>query len=442
MIKVLLFALGFVLLAACVGLGIYFGYKYYDAKENGNDIDAETIKKKYITQLKDFAKKNPDKAAQQKESDRLTALFEEEIETLRKGKPKGFKRFIGTIIGALVCLGFVITIPGSFHQVEAGSVAVVKRLGKIVDVREPGTYFDFYMINEYETYDSTVQQVEINTESYSKDGQTMGLEVYLQYEIQVDKLLVRDDDGNIIQTEGIAGRYITLSSLQSRIQTQCIEKTKAVMSSAEAMVIIQNRATYSQMVSQTVRDAIGEDYYVNVQDVVLTDIKFTDEFEKSVEDKVVAEQEKQAAITRAESELEVAKLEAQTKIEGAKGDAEAQKIVAQAAAEAATYKIIELAKSVGYTVNETYVYSHTLRDAENAVTGVVEETYATKQAETTDMVFVGTKYDIDTSTGPGVDKFNEMVLSYIEYLAYLEKWNGELPQVMTDGGTISSILLP
>ena len=59
----------------------------------------------------------------------------------------------------------------------------------------------------------------------------------------------------------------------------------------------------------TVRNAIGPDYYVNVQDVILTNIDFTDEFEKSVEDKVVAEQDKQAAITRAEAQLEVAKLE-------------------------------------------------------------------------------------------------------------------------------------
>ena len=176
------------------------------------------------------------------------------------------------------------------------------------------------MLRTYETYDATVQQVKINTSAYSKDGQTMELEVYLQYQIQLDKLIIKDANGKIIQTEGIAGKYVTLSSLQDRIETQCIEKTKSVMSSAEAMAIIQNRAIFSDLVSTTVRDAIGPDYYVNVQDVVLTNIDFTDEFEKSVEDKVVAEQQKQAAITKAEAELEVAKIEAQKKIEEAKGE--------------------------------------------------------------------------------------------------------------------------
>ena len=48
-----------------------------------------------------------------------------------------------SIIGLLVSLIGTILIPGSFHQVEAGQVAVVKSLGKVVGTRLPGTYFDF-----------------------------------------------------------------------------------------------------------------------------------------------------------------------------------------------------------------------------------------------------------------------------------------------------------
>ena len=342
------------------------------------------------------------------------------------------KFIIPVLAAAIVVVGALsLIIPGSFHQVEAGTVAVVKELGKIVDVRRPGTYFDFHMTRSYEVYDATVQQVKINTSAYSKDGQTMSLEVYLQYQIPVEKLIVRDDNGNILQSEGIAGKYVTLSSLQSRIETQTIEKTKAVMSSAEAMTIIQDRQTYSELVSATVRNAIGPDYYVNVQDVILTNIDFTDEFEKSVEDKVVAEQDKQAAITRAEAQLEVAKLEAQKKIEEAKGNAEAQKIVAQASAEAATYKIIELSKIIGYTVDETYLYS---------VDGI-ETAYTTKQAETETTIFLGTKYVIDVTTGPGAEKFKTLVEDYLQYLAYLEMWDGKLPEVVA-GDDALSIIVP
>lgn len=364
----------------------------------------------------------------------ITFLLSKKGAKARKGYVEAKKpnKFILPSLGGALALALVLAvlIPGSFHQVEAGTVAVVKELGKIVELRRPGTYFDFYMTRSYEVYDATVQQVKINTSAYSKDGQTMALEVYLQYQIQTEKLIVRDDEGNILQSEGIAGKYVTLSSLQSRIETQTIEKTKAVMSSAEAMTIIQDRQTYSELVSSTVRNAIGPDYYVNVQDVILTNIDFTDEFEKSVEDKVVAEQDKQAAITRAEAQLEVAKLEAQKKIEEAKGNAEAQKIIAQATAEAATYKIIELSKTIGYTVTETYLYS---------VDGV-ETAYNEKQAESETVIFLGTSYNIDVTSGPGAEKFKTLVEDYLQYLAYLEKWDGNLPQVVAGDDAISIIV--
>ena len=328
---------------------------------------------------------------------------------------------IGGTIGAggvLVMIALIITIPGSFHQVNTGTVAVVRHLGKIVDIKQPGTYFDFYMVNKYETYDTKVQQDKIVTAAYSKDGQTMELEVFLQYQIQSEHVME------------IATQYGGLDALQSRIETQTIEKTKAVMSSAEAMTIIQNRAQFSNDVSAAVRVGISADYYVNVRDVVLTNIDFTDEFEKSVEDKVIAEQQKQAAITRAEAELEVAKLEAQKKIEEARGNAEAQKILAQASAEAATYKIIELARVLGYEVHETYIYS---------VNGV-ETKYDTKQAETETVIYLGTQYVIDITTGPGADQFKSLVEDYLAYLAYLEQWNGELPDVVAGDDAISIIV--
>ena len=80
--------------------------------------------------------------------------------------------------------------------------------------------------------------------------------------------------------------------------------------------------------------------------VNLTNIDFTDEFEKSVEDKVIAEQQKEAAITKAEQELEVAKLTAQAKIVEAEGNAESQKIIARASAEAMALKIVELRRQL------------------------------------------------------------------------------------------------
>lgn len=362
--------------------------------------------------------------------------------------PKASKGLIGGLIAGLaVALVCTITIPNSFHQVETGTVAVVRHLGKVEGVRNPGTYFDFYLFKTYEIYDTKVQQDKIVTSAYSKDGQTMVLEVFLQYQVQTENV------------EKIATEYGNLDALQARIETVTVEKTKAVMSSAEAMTIVQNRSRFSADVSTSVREGISEDYYVIVRDVVLTNIDFTKEFEKSVEDKVIAEQEKQAAITRAEAELEVAKLEAQKKITEAEGNAQAQKIIAQAAAEAESSKIIEVARSLGYDVSAKYIYNLTVEvsksngdyssstsESESLVKEEETKTVVTSKEGDIDVIttttksLLATKYTIDVTSGPGADSFKPLVEDYLKYLAYLEEWNGELPDVVAGDDAISIIV--
>lgn len=460
MIKAILFVLGFILLAVAIGIAIWLGIVYAKSKEAIHDDQREIenelrqIRSKYQDKVWRLNSNSP-KFAEEKAKLEIEMREEQEafVNAHKAPRAKGLSAFLSTAVLALGLLGFVIVVPGSFHQIEAGSVAVVKELGKITDVRTPGTYFDLYMTRHYEIYDATVQQVEIKTAAYSHDAQTMDLELYLQYQIQLDKLVIKDENGNIKQSEGIAGKYVTLSSLQARIQTQTIEKTKAVMSaehfydpsdpeygtSADFAMrgeeIIRHRAEVSTKVSEVVRQAIGEDYYVTVQDVVLTNIDFTDEFERAVEAKVIAEQEKIAAITRAEAAYEAAKIAAQQKIVEAQGDAEALKIQAQAAAEAAMYPIISLARSLGYTVAETYLYS---------VNGLETE-FGTKQVEVLEgentVIYLGTKYVIDLTTGPGEDKFKSLVEDYLAYLEYLKVWNGELPDVVA-GDDALSIIVP
>ena len=55
----------------------------------------------------------------------------------KRGKGKIISGIISVIFGA--CLFF--TIPFSFHQVESGEVAVIKKMGQVSHVREAGTHF-------------------------------------------------------------------------------------------------------------------------------------------------------------------------------------------------------------------------------------------------------------------------------------------------------------
>ena len=315
--------------------------------------------------------------------------------------------FSGTIVilAAILCLAL---IPGSFHTVEAGQIAVVKHLGEARNVRTAGTYFDFWITEKYEYYDAKVQNMDIRTQAYSKDAQTMTIAMNVQYKI---------DEAKVID---IANQYGTIDLLANRIESIATEKAKATLSSYSAMNIIETRSTISPLVEDTIKNAVNEEYCVDIVAVVLTNIDFSDAFEKTVEDKMIAEQEKlkaeyekETAIVNAEKELEVAKLQAQAKLEKAKADAEAQVEVARAEATAVKLKSVEVARALGFTILETEI-----TDGEGVVTSV--------------------EYEIDF-TGKSAEEV-KLITEYLKYIEYLSKWDGELPNVMT--GDSASIMIP
>jgi regulator of protease activity HflC (stomatin/prohibitin superfamily) len=232
------------------------------------------------------------------------------------------------MLAIICCLSFII-VPFSFHTVQSGELAVVKTLGKITGTREAGTNFDIWITNSYQRYDTKVQNVEITTSAYSSDAQTMDINMTLQYQVIPDKIV------------NIATQYGTLEVLEGRIQSIVIEKTKAVLSSHKAMDIIANRATISPEVEAAIRQAVGSEYYVSITTVVLTNIDFSDAFEKAVEDKMIAEQtklkadyENQTKVAQAAAEAEARLKSAEAEVEIAKAKAEALMIAAEAEAEA------------------------------------------------------------------------------------------------------------
>lgn len=234
----------------------------------------------------------------------------------------------GAIFGGIFTLIFIL-VPFSIHQIDAGQVAVVKVWGEAREIRGAGIHYDFWISTSYEIYDAKVQQAVIETQAYSSDGQTMDIELVIQFQIQSDKAIE------------INKNYGGLEMLQNKIETVSTEKMKSVLSQKSAMTIIETRASVSPDVEESIMNAITNDYYVNITSVVLTDISFTDTFEKVIEDKMVAEQqklqaqyEKEKAIIQAEQELEVAKKQAEAQLEKAKKQAESELILAEAEAEA------------------------------------------------------------------------------------------------------------
>lgn len=232
-------------------------------------------------------------------------------------------------VAAIVSGLLFIAIPFSYRTVDAGEVAVVKKLGQVVDTREAGTHFDFWMVNTYEKYDTKVRGVTSTTMAYSNDKQTMSIEMTTQY--QVNKAYVKE----------IATTYGTLEALESRINSVIIERAKSVLSRYNADSIISDRASISAEVATVVEEAIGEQYYIDVTNVALTNIDFSDVYEQSVEQSMIAKQEVEKAkaeaeklLVEAQNKVKVAEAEAAAKQAAAQGEAEAVKIAAEAEAQA------------------------------------------------------------------------------------------------------------
>lgn len=313
----------------------------------------------------------------------------------------------GAIVGVIMAIAFIL-VPFSFHTVDTGEVAVVKHLGEAKEVRTAGTYYDFWITEKYEKYDVKVQNIEITTPAYSKDAQTMDLAMTVQYKLVQDEVI------------DIAKDYGSLEVLESRVQSIAIEKTKAVLTAYSAMEIIETRSAISPKVEQTIKEAVTEEYHVNIVAVVLTNIDFSDAFEQIVESKMIAEQEKlkaqyekETAIVNAEKELEVAKLAAQAKVEEAKANAAAQVEVAKAEALAIQLKSIEVARMLGFTINEEVI-----TDEETGETAI--------------------EYTIDFE-GKTTEEI-AVITDYLKYAEYLAKWNGELPDVVADGS--ATVVIP
>ena len=343
----------------------------------------------------------------------------------KKRNKKAFN-LCGILCGVLAVTFFII--PMSFRTVDTGEVVVVKHLGKAKNVRTAGTYFDLWLTDTYDRYDAKVQNVEILTSAYSSDAQTMDVAMTLQYQIRTDKVI------------DIATQYGSLDVLQSRIESIAIEKTKSVLSSYKAMDIISDRASMSPKVEESIKKAIADEYHVTIATVVLTNIDFSDAFEKAVEDKMIAEQkqlqaeyenmtkiaaaeaeakaavqkaegEAQAKLKEAQAQIEIAKATAEAKLIAAEADKQAQIEIARAEAIALQIKSIEVAKALGFTVNET----------------VITDGNGNESVE----------YEIDF-TGKSAEEI-AIIADYLKYAEYLAKWDGKLPSVMAGD---SSIVIP
>ena len=195
------------------------------------------------------------------------------------------------ILAGILSIILVATVSPSFHTIDTGEVAVVKHLGKARDVKTDGLSYAFWLTNKYVKYDTKVRGIFIEDIAYSSDAQQMNYKTSFQYQIQADKVL------------DITREFGSLKVLDARIQSIVQEKSKSVMSEYKAMDIIENRSALSPEVKDAVKDILREQYYVDVVNILITSIDFSDAFEAAVEEKMIAEQQQLKAEYEAKAKI-------------------------------------------------------------------------------------------------------------------------------------------
>lgn len=212
----------------------------------------------------------------------------------------------GILKKVIIFLGLIfilITLLSSFQTIKSGQVGLKVRFGKIVDTKlDEGLNLKIPYIEKIVTVNIKVQKVEITTESSSKDLQTIKTDLAVNYRIESDKAT------HLYRTVG--------NNYEETILDPAIkESIKATIAKYTAAEVITSRAEVSQNCKEELQSKVTK-YGIVIDNFNITNLEFSEEYSKAIEEKQVAEQK-----------LEKAKLEAEAKLVEAKAEKEANDLM-------------------------------------------------------------------------------------------------------------------
>jgi regulator of protease activity HflC (stomatin/prohibitin superfamily) len=234
-------------------------------------------------------------------------------------------------IGGSVAVGLVVLtiLGGSWYTVDQGERGVKLRNGAITGVSEPGLGFKMPIIDRVVDIDvrSRAQLYE-NVLAYSRDQQTAGLTISVNYRVPADQVV------------SVYENYGGVDQLRSRVlDRQVMDETKNVFGRFNAATAIQDRSRLVAEVQDAIQAAVSGP--IIIESVQIENIDFSDAYENSIEQRMLAEVEVQRIQQNAEREkvqAEIAVIQAEAaaraRIEQATAEAEAIRLTGEAEASA------------------------------------------------------------------------------------------------------------
>jgi len=233
--------------------------------------------------------------------------------------PKGVA---GTIVGVFITLIVVSGIFGSFYTVDQGQRGVILFNGAVKGTAGPGLHWKMPFVEDIIYIDVTQQsRIYDDVASYSRDQQTAHMKMSVNYRVPPDQVDVVY--ANFRDNEGLATRLL---------DRRVYEQAKNVFGQFNAATAIQDRARLNLEVQKALQDAVKGP--ILIDSVQIENIDFSDAYEKSIEDRMLAEVEVQKLKQNAERE----KVQAQITVTKANAAADAVRADAQAQADATRLK--------------------------------------------------------------------------------------------------------
>lgn len=222
----------------------------------------------------------------------------------------------------ILCLIFIF---GSWFTVAEGERAILTTFGKASNhIYEAGLHVKCPIIQDVKTFDIKTIRADYKTQTYTKDIQTANITVSYSYN------LISND---IIETYKTYG-----NQWQERILYPNLEQAvKAEVGTWNADQMVANRDKVADNILKSLQSRMIEHKYpVTITNFQMINIDYSDQFEKSIEKKVVAEQE------ALEEENRTKQVEQKAKQQIVQSEAEAKAIRIKAQALQQNAQLIEL----------------------------------------------------------------------------------------------------
>ena len=217
------------------------------------------------------------------------------------------KRVVLPVLGAIIV---IIILANSLTIVQAGHTGVVLTLGRVEEnVLQEGLHAKIPFIQSVAMIDNRITKLEVSTEAFSKDLQTVQTTIAINYRVDTSKSF------SIYKNIGRDYESILVVPAVNEV-------LKAIAAEYTAEESVTNRSLISEGLIVGLNEKLN-DIGLYVTDVNIINFDFSDAYIIAIEEKQVAQQQ----LLKAETEK-------QTKITNAEAEAEALKIRAEAEAEA------------------------------------------------------------------------------------------------------------